>query len=221
MPEYSENFKRKMVQRMTGPHPISATALSREVGVSQATLSRWLLAAGTIGPMSKKTTLHERTPARAEERKPEDKLRMVVEAARLSDEELGAFLRREGLHDSDLAAWGESMLGALKPATNKHVRSVEARRVRELESELRRKEKALAEAAALLVLQKKSGTSGGPRTTTRRRRTTSDHGAHRRSRRGRRAAREGLRGARAERPHHRVEAISRKRGETIADPEVA
>jgi transposase-like protein len=125
MPEYSENFKRKMVQRMTRPHPISATALSREVGVSQATLSRWLLAAGTIGPMSKKTTLHERTPARAEERKPEDKLRMVVEAARLSDEELGAFLRREGLHESDLAAWRESMLGALKPATNKHVRSVE------------------------------------------------------------------------------------------------
>jgi hypothetical protein len=123
--------------------------------VSQATLSRWLLAAGTIDAMSKKTTLHERTPARAEERKPEDKLRMVMEAARLSDAELGVFLRREGLHEADLAAWRESMLGALKPATKKHVRSVEARRVRELESELRRKDKALAEAAALLVLQKK------------------------------------------------------------------
>lgn len=34
-------------------------------------------------------------------------------------------------------------------------KSVESRRVRELERELRRKDKALAEAAALLVLQKK------------------------------------------------------------------
>ena len=43
MQTYSEKFKRKMVQRMSGVHPMSATALSKEVGVPQATLSRWLL----------------------------------------------------------------------------------------------------------------------------------------------------------------------------------
>jgi transposase len=47
------------------------------------------------------------------------------------------------------------MLGGLRPPQSKHTRSLEARRVRELEKELRRKDKALAEAAALLVLQKK------------------------------------------------------------------
>jgi hypothetical protein len=158
MQEYSEKFKRKMVQRMSGPIPASATALSKEVGVAQATLSRWLLAAGTIGDMAdkKKSPLHESpAPRRIEDRSPEEKLRLVMEAARLPESELGAFLRREGLHDADLEAWRESMLGALKPATNKHAKSVEARRVRELETELRRKDKALAEAAALLVLQKK------------------------------------------------------------------
>jgi len=31
-----------MVERLSGPNAISATALSAEVGVSQATLSRWL-----------------------------------------------------------------------------------------------------------------------------------------------------------------------------------
>ena len=158
MQEYSEKFKRKMVQRMSGPMPTSATALSKEVGVAQGTLSRWLLVAGTIGAMSdkKKDLLHESPgPRRIEERSPEDKLRMVMEAARLPESELGAFLRREGLHGADLDAWRASMLGALKPATNKHAKSVEARRVRELETELRRKDKALAEAAALLILQKK------------------------------------------------------------------
>jgi transposase len=158
MQGYSEKFKRKMVQRMTGPTPVSATALSKEVGVAQATLSRWLLAAGTIRDMSspKKDLIASSTaPRRAEDRSPEDKLRLVLESAKMDEAELGAFLRREGLHEADLEAWRESMLGGLRPPQSKHTRSLEARRVRELEKELRRKDKALAEAAALLVLQKK------------------------------------------------------------------
>jgi transposase len=156
MQEYSEKFKRKMVQRMSGPSAVSANSLSKEVGVAQGTLSRWLLRAGTIGDMSKKDLLHEKPVARrVEDRSPEEKLRLVSQATALPPDELGAFLRREGLHEADLDAWRESILGALKPATNKHAKSIEARRVRELESELRRKDKALAEAAALLVLQKK------------------------------------------------------------------
>jgi hypothetical protein len=88
------------------------------------------------------------------ERSAEDKLRLVLEAGRLSDDELGAFLRREGLHEAELDEWRDTMLSSLKPPT-KTARSADARRVRELERELRRKDKALAEAAALLVLQKK------------------------------------------------------------------
>ena len=158
MQVYSEKFKRKMVQRMSGPAAVSATALSKEVGVPQATLSRWLLAAGTIEGMSrpkKDLVTNPKAPRRAEDRSPEDKLRLVVEAAKLSESEIGAFLRREGLHEADLEAWRESMLGGVRPTQSKHTRSVEARQVRELEKELRRKDKALAEAAALLVLQKK------------------------------------------------------------------
>ena len=39
---YSETFKRKMVQKMTGPNAASAGALARDVNVAQTTLSRWL-----------------------------------------------------------------------------------------------------------------------------------------------------------------------------------
>ncbi|MCC6783757.1 MAG: hypothetical protein IT457_13015, partial [Planctomycetes bacterium] len=31
-----------MVRRMAGPERVSATALAKEVGISQGTLSRWL-----------------------------------------------------------------------------------------------------------------------------------------------------------------------------------
>ncbi len=156
MQEYSENFKRKMVQRMSGPHARSATSLARETGVAQATLSRWLIRAGTIGGMSKDDERDAPKPdLMRKERSPEEKMRLVLEASRLSETELGAFLRREGLHADDVDEWRDAMIAGLKPPPSKHARSQEVRRVRQLEKELRRKDKALAETAALLVLQKK------------------------------------------------------------------
>ena len=75
-----------------------------------------------------------------------------MEASRLGDEELGALLRREGIHEAVLAEWKATVLEALGPQRKAHA---DSRRVRELEKQLRRKDKALAETAALLVLQKK------------------------------------------------------------------
>lgn len=40
---YSEAFKRKMVERLIGKDAISAVQLSRETGVRQQNLSRWLM----------------------------------------------------------------------------------------------------------------------------------------------------------------------------------
>lgn len=155
MPEYSENFKRKLIQRMSGPHARSATSLAKETGVAQATLSRWLTQARTIGRVSNDHHDEQKPDPLRKERSPEDKMRLVLEAARLTGDELGAFLRREGLHEADLDEWRDAMMSGLKPHPSKHARSQEVRRVKELEKELRRKDKALAEAAALLVLQKK------------------------------------------------------------------
>ena len=88
---------------------------------------------------------------------PEEKLEAVIEAATLPEEELGAFLRRQGLHEAQLREWRQQLLQGLEqPAQGaKKKRTAEARRLRQLERELERKDKSLAEAAALLVLQKK------------------------------------------------------------------
>lgn len=161
MTEYTEAFKSKMVQRMSGPRAKTATALAPEVGIPQPTLSRWLRAAqATVAVMPKDpaqvTTPSPETPAKAPKR-PEDwsaeeRLRAVMESSRLTEAELGAFLRREGLHEATLRQWRASALEGLGP--QRATRS-EQKRLQELEKELRRKDKALAEAAALLVLQKK------------------------------------------------------------------
>ena len=159
--EYSEAFKSKMVQRMSGPHAKTATALASEVGIAQPTLSRWLRRAqGSVDGMSKREpSVTEASSERAalSSKRPEDwsaeeRLRAVAESARLSDAELGAFLRREGLHEATLREWRAAALAGLGP---QRVGRGDQKRVNELERQLRRKDKALAEAAALLLLQKK------------------------------------------------------------------
>ena len=153
MGEYSAAFRARMVERMVGPRAVSATALAREVGVSQPVLSRWLVKASTVDGMtsSRKTTDKQWTGA--------EKWRVVLEASQCKDSDLGALLRREGLHEAQVAAWRAAAEAALaEPATPSRGRakpSAEAQRIQVLERELRRKDAALAETAALLVLKKK------------------------------------------------------------------
>jgi transposase-like protein len=89
-----------------------------------------------------------------------ERLQVVLEAASVPDEQLGAFLREKGLHSSQLAEWRKAMeeaaLAALAGPKKKSKSSPEAKRIRELEKDLRRKEKALAEVVALLALKKKA-----------------------------------------------------------------
>jgi transposase len=154
-----------MVERMAMPGGPTAMDVSRETNVPQATLSRWLRQAGTVDDMTKRKRQNkgggdaaapDREPRSVREWPPAEKLRVVAAAADLKDEELGAFLRREGLHLAQLEEWRRDVLAALgAPTAPSRTRDPDARKVRELEREVARKDKALAEVTALLVLRKK------------------------------------------------------------------
>lgn len=169
MTEYTEGFRARMVERMTGPEAISANSLSKEVGINQPTLSRWLREAGTVADVSKKKKpkTKPKPPSAAPpsaQWSAEEKVRVVLEAAGVSDQELGGFLRREGLHEEDLARFREEVRSAAIAGLTlpkKAARGDEQKRIKDLERELKRKEAALAEAAALLVLRKKAGALWG------------------------------------------------------------
>jgi transposase-like protein len=171
MTEYTEGFRARMVERMTGRGAISANALSKEVGVHQPTLSRWLREAGTVAGVSKKKSKSKANPKHPSPAatptakwSAEEKVRVVLATAGISDQELGEFLRREGLHEEDLARFREEVRSAaiagLTPP-KKAARGDDQKRIKDLERELKRKEAALAEAAALLVLRKKAGALWG------------------------------------------------------------
>jgi transposase len=171
MTEYTEGFRARMIERMTGARAISANALSREVGIQQPTLSRWLRDAGTVAGVSKRKSKLKRTATpppstarRAGQWSPEEKVRVVLAGAAVSDQDMGEFLRREGLHQEDLVRFREEVRSAaiagLTPA-KKAARGEEQKRIKDLERELKRKEAALAETAALLVLRKKANALWG------------------------------------------------------------
>ncbi len=74
-----------------------------------------------------------------------------MQAEGLEGEELGEFLRREGIHLAELEQWRK----LAEQALGSPVRLAPSKETRRLKAELARKEKALAEAAALLILKKK------------------------------------------------------------------
>lgn len=153
MGSYSSEMKEAMVQKLCVPGGPSALQLSKLTGISQTALSRWKRELGT-GTMSKKQ--------RAEDWTPQEKFQAVMQAQALRDEELGAFLRENGLHSSDIAAWkeelSEAFVASKKPRgrPRKDPELVQAEeQILQLKRDLRRKEKALAEQTAIVILQKK------------------------------------------------------------------
>lgn len=139
---YIEQFLREAM-RAGGRGPY---ALGRERGLSNGIVYRWVQAARKLGTMPDQ-------PRRPDDRAPHEKLRLLSEASRLKDTELGEFLRREGIHEDDLERWRADALSALSGPSKS---AAPSKRIRQLERELSRKDKALAEAAALLVLAKKA-----------------------------------------------------------------
>jgi hypothetical protein len=95
------------------------------------------------------------------DRSAQEKLKAVIEYERLDGERQGEYLRRQGLHSDHIAAWKKSMEAGLEsggganPATRTE-RAQDKRKIKELEKELLRKDRALAETTALLVLKKKA-----------------------------------------------------------------
>ncbi len=160
---YSKAYRAIVVQKATGPNAPTLEALAEEFDASLASIYRWVKAAATLElepdvpdvepiPLSKPIKMK-----RPQDWSPEEKLAAVLEAVPLTDAEMGAFLRNKGLHEAHLQQWREQMLSGLKPVPVRNKKNAsESKRVRELEKDLRRKEKALAETAVLLVLKKKA-----------------------------------------------------------------
>jgi len=139
---YSIAFKQKMVERLTGKNAVSAVQLARQSGIRQQNLSRWLQEARSLPFMASDNRIDREWTVG-------QKARVVAEASKLTGDQLAAYLEGEGVKLADFERWRI----ALEDDSNGSAAA--AKRIRQLERELARKEKALAEAATLLVLKKR------------------------------------------------------------------
>ena len=99
--------------------------------------------------------------SRPQDRSSAEKLKVINEYEAAAVETRGEILRRLGVHREHVEAWTEQVHSALRVgALGKHVerseRAEDRRKIKELEKDLQRKDRALAETTALLVLKKKA-----------------------------------------------------------------
>ena len=132
--------------RLLPPESAALDAVAREIGVSVRTLERWRSEA-----LSR--------PARERAWTAAARLEAVIASAAMDEAARSAWCRAKGVYPQQLVQWRTAAAAALaepeEQRTSPQQTQQDRRRIKELERELRRKDKALAETAALLVLSKK------------------------------------------------------------------
>jgi transposase len=153
MTRYTQEKKEHALSLMAAPHNKPVADVAQHIGIPEGTLYLW-----------RKQAREQGRAVPGDGQNPEqwcaaDKFAVVLEAAALNEAELGAYCRRKGLLVEQLERWrGEvhtALSGGQGSSSAASERATDKKRIRDLEKDLRRKEKALAETAALLVLSRK------------------------------------------------------------------
>lgn len=149
--EYSQSVRIGVLKRVLPPESKSIRSTSRKFGISEQTIRNWI--------KKKKEGIF---PIAGSNKNPrnfsnKEKYQLLLESSSLSDNELGTFLRERGIHSEHLKLWNNEIREIVTKKADKKDKKIKElkKRTKQLERELARKEKALAEAAALLVLKKK------------------------------------------------------------------
>jgi len=162
--ERSEEFRRAAVEKYHNRGSRSVEEIAQLLGVSSWSLDHWSKQHGNADRMKRER--------RRGERSGQEKLKAVIEYEGLAQDERGEYLRREELQSEHIEGWKKSMEvglgGSARSAAERSERVADKKKIQELERELRRKDKALAETTALLVLKKNRLDLGGAGRTSER-----------------------------------------------------
>ena len=150
MARYSDEIREQMVRKMMPPHNRSVASIHRETGISAPTLYAWKRQFQEQGyVIAKKATTPEGWDGKA-------RLAALIKTASMNEVERSTWCREHGVYPEQLDDWKAEFEALGSRPANPRELAVERNKRRKLEKELRRKEKALAEAAALLTLSKKA-----------------------------------------------------------------
>ncbi len=157
---YPRERKEAVLKKMLPPSNKSIPEIAKEEGISEATLYNWRKAARAEGRLMPDG---DTTPGGWDSA---DKFAAVLETAAMNEAELSEYCREKGLYPEQITQWRSACEQAndwdrSQTQQLKAHRRADEKRIVELERDLRKKEKALAETAALLVLRKKAAAIWG------------------------------------------------------------
>lgn len=149
-PSYSNEFKDAIRVKILNRGQKTMAEICDEEGVKYSTADNW------VRKRKRDMSIDMKKQKSSAKYSAEQKLKILIDTGALGEAELGAYLRKEGLFSTQLDEWKKEFLLSLssvkKPKKSKDERD---QKIKSLEREILRKDKALAEASALLILQKK------------------------------------------------------------------
>ncbi len=158
---FSQSFKQQAVKKaIMRAEGISVKEIANELSIGYSTLQKWVLQTKNH-ELESTADFSTNEGFMKQEKRPEDwnsqeKLAIIIKCGALDDNGVSQLCREQGIYSHHIKKWTKEMIKSdaskvkTTPASNQMKRKIKA-----LQKELNRKEKALAETAALLVLQKK------------------------------------------------------------------
>ena len=153
---YSNEFKEKISRQLFPPDAKTIGEISRKTGVPSSTVFYWKKLYREKGRQLSKDSLASKNLTGKE------KFTILIDTGNLNEHQLSEYCREKGLYPEQIKEWKKAAVAVNEPSGKRLSKkerkelNKEKHKVKKLQKELNRKDKALAETAALLVLKKKA-----------------------------------------------------------------
>jgi len=161
--KYTDSIKASVLSKALAPNAPSVIELAKEFNIPKGTIYTWVIT------RNNKNNTKERVQQRPKDQTPASKLQAVTDTLGKTEQEQSAYCRTQGIYHNHLEAWKQQILESLGAGASSRDKSSKAKEkenkvayqrieeeMKQLKSDLNRKDKALAELTALLVLKKKA-----------------------------------------------------------------
>jgi len=158
---YSRTFKIKAVKKALNRHDgTTIQEVAKTLGVGHSTLNKWITKARNLEFES--VSVNEINSMKQDKRPQdwslEERLNTIAACHSLDEAQKNEYCRKNGIYPHHIEQWKQDFIQDTikpeRPVTRAEIKDLKNKN-KQLQKELNRKDKALAETASLLVLQKK------------------------------------------------------------------
>jgi len=154
MSKLSNGAKQGIIEEALSGNGVSIRSIAKKYNIGVSTLHKWIKKYRENDIIEGKKP--EKTTSCLSDAK---RFEHLIVTASMSEEEIGAYCRENGLYRFQLTAWKESFMSPKTEDKNQSlIAEVKALRTenKKLKQDVKRKDAALSEASALLILKKKA-----------------------------------------------------------------